>query len=107
MASRAVRGEPQNQWAALGAAHEKAGLISESQILERVSGIEPPYTAWEAAILPLNYTRITPLWPYQYSSHQITGGFGSMHEKFFGKSAQGFTRSSRTLIRYRLSVATK
>jgi hypothetical protein len=30
-----------------------------------------------------------------------------MHEKFFGKSAQGFTRSSRTLIRYRLSVATK
>ena len=25
--------------------------------LERVRGIEPPYAAWEAAVLPLNYTR--------------------------------------------------
>lgn len=25
--------------------------------LERVKGIEPSYTAWEAVILPLNYTR--------------------------------------------------
>jgi len=24
---------------------------------ERVEGIEPSYAAWEAAILPLNYTR--------------------------------------------------
>ena len=24
---------------------------------ERVRGIEPPYAAWEAAVLPLNYTR--------------------------------------------------
>src|SRR4249920_402263 len=27
-------------------------------ILERVRGIEPLYEAWEAAVLPLNYTRI-------------------------------------------------
>ena len=27
-------------------------------ILERVRGIEPPYSAWEADVLPLNYTRI-------------------------------------------------
>ena len=27
-------------------------------VLERVSGIEPPYLAWEASILPLNYTRV-------------------------------------------------
>ena len=27
-------------------------------ILERVKGIEPSYAAWEAAVLPLNYTRI-------------------------------------------------
>jgi len=33
LASRAVRGEPQNQWAALRAAHEKVGQFSESQIL--------------------------------------------------------------------------
>ncbi len=34
LASRAVRGEPQNEWAALGAAHEKVGKIPESQIME-------------------------------------------------------------------------
>ena len=27
--------------------------------LERVKGIEPSYEAWEAAVLPLNYTRIS------------------------------------------------
>ena len=26
--------------------------------LERVKGIEPSYAAWEAAVLPLNYTRM-------------------------------------------------
>ena len=26
-------------------------------LLERVKGIEPSYEAWEAAVLPLNYTR--------------------------------------------------
>ena len=26
-------------------------------MLERVKGIEPSYAAWEAAVLPLNYTR--------------------------------------------------
>ena len=29
--------------------------------LERVMGIEPTYAAWEAAVLPLNYTRILAL----------------------------------------------
>ena len=28
-----------------------------NQGLERVKGIEPSYAAWEAAVLPLNYTR--------------------------------------------------
>ena len=26
-------------------------------LMERVKGIEPSYEAWEAAVLPLNYTR--------------------------------------------------
>jgi hypothetical protein len=26
--------------------------------MERVKGIEPSYEAWEAAVLPLNYTRM-------------------------------------------------
>jgi hypothetical protein len=28
-----------------------------TRMLERVKGIEPSYEAWEAAVLPLNYTR--------------------------------------------------
>ena len=27
-------------------------------LVERVKGIEPSYSAWEADVLPLNYTRI-------------------------------------------------
>jgi hypothetical protein len=26
-------------------------------VLERAKGIEPSYEAWEASVLPLNYTR--------------------------------------------------
>jgi hypothetical protein len=29
--------------------------------MERVMGIEPTCAAWEAAVLPLNYTRLIPL----------------------------------------------
>ncbi len=32
---------------------------SLSKLVERVKGIEPSYAAWEAAVLPLNYTRTT------------------------------------------------
>ena len=28
--------------------------------LERVTGIEPVYSAWKAAVLPLYYTRLAP-----------------------------------------------
>ena len=31
--------------------------LDESKDLERVKGIEPSYSAWEAAALPLSYTR--------------------------------------------------
>ena len=31
--------------------------------LERVSGIEPPPSAWKAEVLPLNYTRLSYLPP--------------------------------------------
>ena len=36
LASRVVRGEPQNQWAAMAAAQEKVGKIPESQIVEHL-----------------------------------------------------------------------
>jgi hypothetical protein len=32
---------------------------STFQILERAKGIEPSYAAWEAAVLPLNYARLS------------------------------------------------
>ena len=47
----------QNQWAALCAAHELALKKPLSCVLVRVTGIEPVSLAWEANILPLNYTR--------------------------------------------------
>ena len=33
-------------------------LVAGQQEVERVKGIEPSYAAWEAAVLPLNYTRV-------------------------------------------------
>jgi len=36
----------------------KPWTVQGSGWLERVKGIEPSYEAWEAAVLPLNYTRI-------------------------------------------------
>lgn len=33
--------------------------------MERVAGIEPAFSAWEAEVLPLNYTRT-------YESYRIT-----------------------------------
>ena len=41
--------------------------------LERVKGIEPSYAAWEAAVLPLNYTRARP--PNAFP-HSTTPPFG-------------------------------
>lgn len=50
-----------------------AGSPTEFFALERVRGIEPPYSAWEADVLPLNYTRInciiTPNCPLGKSGH--------------------------------------
>ena len=40
----------------LAACWRRVGRVG-SQAVERVKGIEPSYEAWEAAVLPLNYTR--------------------------------------------------
>ena len=42
--------------------------VISSVALERVSGIEPPYLAWEASILPLNYTRVVKV-PRRFAPH--------------------------------------
>src|SRR3569832_539557 len=36
----------------------KKGTTSRCRMLERVKGIEPSSRAWEAVVLPLNYTRV-------------------------------------------------
>lgn len=41
---------------ALGQKRTYVGLVIQPA-LERAKGIEPSYAAWEAAVLPLNYTR--------------------------------------------------
>ena len=38
--------------------NKKSALRRISFVMERVMGIEPTPAAWEAAVLPLNYTRI-------------------------------------------------
>src|SRR5688572_31193311 len=37
--------------------------FANRRMLERVKGIEPSYAAWEAAVLPLNYTRLRGIIP--------------------------------------------
>jgi hypothetical protein len=56
--------EPEISWNPCGTA-ELAKLLNSTKIeciqplgLERVAGIEPAYSAWKAAALPLSYTRI-------------------------------------------------
>ena len=51
LAAREARGTPQNQWAAHSAAHEMADQKSESQILERVTGIEPVSLDWQPSVI--------------------------------------------------------
>ncbi len=41
--------------------------------MERVMGIEPTLRAWEAPVLPLNYTR---LGGRSRDAHRVTGSFG-------------------------------
>lgn len=38
--------------------------------LERVMGIEPTYAAWEAAVLPLNYTRVSGLYYMHFAAER-------------------------------------
>ena len=51
--------------------------VSRFLVLERVKGIEPSCSAWEADILPLNYTRIC------LTKAIINDGWGKSKEKLF------------------------
>lgn len=41
---------------------QKTAEYKVSAVEERVAGIEPAYCAWEAHVLPLNYTRMQRCW---------------------------------------------
>ena len=49
--------------------------------VERVSGIEPPPSAWKAEVLPLNYTRL-------FSSYLALFGVGGRIRTYEGNSQQ-------------------
>ena len=49
--------------------------------LERVKGIEPSYSAWEAAALPLSYTRIALILS-QFQASLKSGLLFSLHRPF-------------------------
>ena len=44
--------------------------------MERVKGIEPSYEAWEAAVLPLNYTRMVCIVGEAASTQRVYLGAG-------------------------------
>lgn len=56
----------------------------EIKIMERVKGIEPSYSAWEAAALPLSYTRIFGLGMCQSCVRQAT--FSALKHLFKGNA---------------------
>ncbi len=57
------RGDPQPAVAKISRQRAQAASARGMEVVmarfnnERVKGIEPSYAAWEAAVLPLNYTR--------------------------------------------------
>ena len=55
--NRGAFGIAQNHWLSLANAKEKISKNDLTLILVRVRGIEPRSNAWEALVLPLNYTR--------------------------------------------------
>jgi hypothetical protein len=44
---------------ALKPEHSRKGPLTRGNELERMTGIEPALSAWEADVLPLNYIRVT------------------------------------------------
>ena len=64
---------------ASGSRHKKGRARRPFLCLERVKGIEPSYAAWEAAVLPLNYTRERRL--LHRDSRALSSRFRTMWER--------------------------
>jgi hypothetical protein len=62
--------------------------------LERVKGIEPSYSAWKAAALPLSYTRARPI-----NYHATEAASTAMHRARETALVPDMFRASRALNR--------
>jgi hypothetical protein len=62
--------------------------------LERVKGIEPSYSAWKAAALPLSYTRARPM-----NYHAMEAASTAMHRALETAFVPGVFRAGRALNR--------
>jgi hypothetical protein len=62
--------------------------------LERVKGIEPSYSAWKAAALPLSYTRARPI-----NYHGKEAASTAMHRALETAFVPGVFRAGRALNR--------
>ena len=61
-----------SRWRPARELHDQAALAGHpGKTPERVTGIEPALSAWEADVLPLNYTRESPTWG-RASEHDTT-----------------------------------
>ena len=56
--------------------------------MERVPGIEPGYSAWKAAALPLSYTRILPRYAKPEGDRQADFDCEGLHQSLFFANAR-------------------
>ena len=63
-------------------------------VMERVKGIEPSYSAWKAAALPLSYTRARPI-----HYHATEAASTAMHRALETASVPSVFRAWRALNR--------
>ena len=64
-------------------------FVRAGRLMERVKGIEPSYSAWKAAALPLSYTRAPPIEPEP--RREIKGFGGGGRTRTYEGVASGFT----------------
>jgi hypothetical protein len=81
-------------WEVQRAGHDSTAFV------ERVKGIEPSYAAWEAAVLPLNYTRnLTAILPSGVLPYPAPHEGAAGRNGILAASCVGFT-----ILRYHSSI---
>ena len=65
--------------------------------LEREKGIEPSPLAWEASVLPLNYSRLSLCWNQDSIAIELEARCRGQRERSVGKSRIAGARLTRPL----------